>query len=68
VLIPFFLCGGILTGGTTDELVVIYNPFGILGIRIWTVPMEYIIYNFSLLLMTVSIFDYVRAGKTIQLP
>jgi lycopene cyclase domain-containing protein len=67
VLIPFFLCNGILTGGMTEEPVVIYNPSGILGFRIWTVPMEDLIYNFSLLLMTVSIFEYVRARKTIQL-
>jgi lycopene cyclase domain-containing protein len=66
VLIPFFLCNGILTGGLTTEPVVFYNNAENLGIRIWTVPIEDTIYNFSLLLMIVSIFEYIRSRKTIQ--
>ncbi len=65
VLIPFFLCNGILTGGLTPEPVVSYNNAENLGIRIWTVPIEDTVYNLSLLLLTVSIFEYIRSRKTI---
>jgi lycopene cyclase domain-containing protein len=66
ILIPFFLINGILTGGMTQEPVVIYNNDENLGIRIWTVPVEDTIYNFSLLLLTMSIFENIRSRKTIQ--
>ncbi|WP_075348848.1 lycopene cyclase domain-containing protein [Algoriphagus marinus] len=64
VLIPFFLCNGILTGGMTEEPVVIYNNSENLGIRIWTVPIEDTVYNLSLLLLNISIFEFIRSRKT----
>lgn len=65
-LIPFMICNGILTGGLTEEPVVIYNNSENLGIRIWTVPIEDTIYALSLLLMNISIFESIRSRKTIQ--
>lgn len=65
-LIPFLICNGILTGGLTDEPVVIYNNSENLGIRIWTVPVEDTIYSMTLLLMNVSFFERFRNRKTIQ--
>ena len=65
-LIPFFLCNGILTGGITEEPVVIYNNAENLGIRIWTVPIEDSIYSLTLLLMNVSFFESIRSRQTIQ--
>lgn len=65
-LIPFFLCNGVLTGGLTEEPVVIYNNSENLDIRIWTVPIEDSIYSMSLLLMNISFFEWIRRPKTIH--
>lgn len=66
-LIPLMLCNGILTGGLTDEPVVIYNNAENLGIRIWTVPIEDTVYSMTLFLMNISFFEHLRSQKTIQL-
>lgn len=66
-LIPFMICNGILTGGLTEEPVVIYNNAENLGIRIWTVPLEDSIYAMSLLLMNISIFEGIRSRKQFQM-
>ncbi len=66
-LIPLMLCNGVLTGGITDEPVVIYNNSENLGIRIWTVPIEDTVYSMTLFLMNISFFEHLRGRKTIQL-
>lgn len=65
VLIPFFLCNGLLTGGMTEDPVVLYNNIENLSIRVWTVPIEDMVYNLSLLLLTVTIYERIREAKTI---
>lgn len=62
-LIPLMLCNGVLTGGLTEEPVVIYNNSENLGIRIWTVPIEDTIYSMTLFLMNISIFEGIRSRK-----
>jgi lycopene cyclase domain-containing protein len=64
--IPLMFCNGILTGGLTEEPVVIYNNAENLGIRIWTVPIEDLIYSMILLLMNISFFEWLRSKQTIS--
>jgi len=55
LLIPFFIINGILTGTGIEQAVFDYNPQAILGIRIISVPIEDVFYNFSLLLLPLTL-------------
>lgn len=51
LLIPFFIINGVLTGTGIEQAVFDYSPKAILGIRIISIPIEDLFYNFSLLLL-----------------
>lgn len=55
LLIPFFIINGILTGTGIEQAVFDYNPEVILGIRIFSIPFEDMFYNFSLLLLPLTL-------------
>lgn len=59
-LLPFLLVNGVLTGGYTQEPVVIYNPQEYLGIRITSVPLDDAVYGFLLLMGTTTLFEFFR--------
>ena len=55
-LVPFLICNGILTALP----VVTYNNNENMNIRLYTIPVEDILYCLSLLLSTVLLMDYFK--------
>jgi lycopene cyclase domain-containing protein len=62
-LIPFLLVNGILTGSFIYGEVVRYSDAETLGMRIFTIPVEDTVYSMLLLLLPVSIMEYLRSNK-----
>jgi lycopene cyclase domain-containing protein len=55
-LIPFLVVNGLLTAIP----VVLYNDAENLGLRLWTIPIEDIFYGMALLLLNVTLFEWLR--------
>lgn len=56
-LIGFFLVNGVLTGAVTENPVVWYNDLENTGVRIYTIPMDDIIYGWVLLSGNILVFQ-----------
>jgi lycopene cyclase domain-containing protein len=63
ILIPFFIVNGILTGMFIDEAVVWYNDEANLRLRLGTIPVEDLFYAMFLMLMNVSLFEWMRVMR-----
>ena len=61
-LIPFLIVNGILTALPVVE----YNDMHNLGIRIFTIPFEDFFYFFLLLIMNLTIYEYLRKQRFIK--
>lgn len=58
VLVPFLIINGALTGAFTENPVVWYNDFHNMGIRIITIPLDDLFYNFTLIIGIILLRDY----------
>ena len=58
--LPFLIVNGVLTGAATPEPIVWYSEFHITGVRILTIPLEDVFYNFSLLMPIIGLYHYFK--------
>lgn len=68
MLLPgFFAVNGVLTGTGLESPIVNYNSDNFLGIRILTIPIEDMVYGYSLILLNIYFFDlFKKKDKTIE--
>ena len=57
-MIPFIIVNGALTGMFLNQMVVWYDPDGIIGLRLFTIPIEDSIYAFQLILSNLFLYKY----------
>ncbi|MDX1828434.1 MAG: lycopene cyclase domain-containing protein [Lutibacter sp.] len=60
ILIPFFIVNGILTGSFIEHEVVWYNNNENLGIRVFTIPIEDIVYAFNMLYSSLILIEFFK--------
>lgn len=63
ILIPFLITNGILTGTFIEQEVVWYNNNEILGVRILTIPIEDVIYAFTLIAFSLFMSEKLYKNK-----
>tara|TARA_Y100001970_G_C14094895_1_gene782087 strand:+ start:117 stop:806 length:690 start_codon:yes stop_codon:yes gene_type:complete len=63
ILIPFLIVNGALTGMFLEKMVVWYNPLHIIGIRIFTIPIEDTVYAYQLILANLLLWKYLETKK-----
>ena len=56
-IIPFIVVNGILTGIVTPEPIVWYSESEIIGLRVFTIPLEDFYYSYSLLLSVAILYE-----------
>jgi lycopene cyclase domain-containing protein len=57
-MIPFFIVNGVLTGTGLDAPIVWYNDLENTGIRYFTIPMEDVVYGWTLIALIIAVFQF----------
>lgn len=63
-MLPFLLVNGILTGSFLANPIVWYRPTEFSGMRIFTIPMEDVVYGFGLIVLNVLLFKVFVSKST----
>ncbi|MDM1044339.1 lycopene cyclase domain-containing protein [Myroides sp. 1354] len=58
LMLGFFPVNGVLTGTGLDNPIVNYNPKDFLGIRMFTIPVEDMVYGYTQFLLIIYFFKY----------
>lgn len=61
---PFYLVNGLLTGSWIPDQIVWYNDEEHLGVRLGTIPVVDFFYGMLLILMNISIFEWLRTKRS----
>ncbi len=64
-LIPFLLMNGVLTGSVTTEPIVWYNEGQKVAPRIFTIPMEDVLYSFTLVVSNILVFEFFQKRRAL---
>lgn len=59
-LVPFLVVNGVLTGGFTEDPIVWYNDAERTPFRIFTIPVEDILYSFTLIALNIFVFERLK--------
>jgi len=63
VQVPFFFVNGVLTGMSTENPIVWYNPSEMINVRIVTIPVEDIFYNYAMLILVFVVYNLRKKRK-----
>lgn len=62
-MIPFLTVNGVLTGSATDSPVVWYNELEKVQPRIFTIPMEDVLYSFTLIVSVILLMEHLEKRR-----
>jgi len=65
-LIPFCLVNGALTGSFSQEPIVLYNQEEILGLRVFSIPIEDFFYCMLFLFCVIVLFEYFKTERSVK--
>ena len=59
-MLPFFLVNGVLTGSWLKEPIVWYNSAQFSQLRVFTIPLEDVVYGFGLIVLNILLFKFLE--------
>ena len=64
LLVPFLIMNGLLTSAIMGSVVVWYNNNQIIGLRLYSIPLEDVFYGMSLILMNIAVYEFFKSKKS----